>query len=147
MRSHAHTKDQSQNAPRPERSHITLKSLRSYPRPTLCQRNPFPIQIPPTYNHSHHSRGNNMTPVTRIHKRPISKCTRPEPLLLLPSDHLDYTSDRPSAKGILSQFKFLPPTDTPATIGAMIRPGHTHKQKANLKMHPTWTPRVLALDG
>jgi hypothetical protein len=31
-----------------------LRSLASYPGLALCQRNPLPIQIPPTYNHSCH---------------------------------------------------------------------------------------------
>ena len=44
------------DAPGLKPSSFRLRSLASYPRPALCQRNPLAIQIPPTYSHSRHLR-------------------------------------------------------------------------------------------
>ena len=50
---------------------------------------------------------------------------------VLDSDHWHHTPGQPSAKGILSQFKSLPPTDTPATLH-----GTTSSQESGTRQDP-----------
>jgi len=51
------TQDPCPHAPYKSPSSFGLRSLASYPRPALCQRNPLPIRIPSTYSHSRHPTG------------------------------------------------------------------------------------------
>ena len=52
------------HAPELKPSSFRIRSLASYPRPVLCQRNPLPIQIPPTYSHSRHPTGDHSSQET-----------------------------------------------------------------------------------
>jgi len=47
-------KDPSPHVPKLKLVSLRLRSLELYSRLALCQRNPLPIQIPPTYSHSRH---------------------------------------------------------------------------------------------
>jgi len=145
-RSHAQTKSQSQNAPDLDPSSVSLGSLRSYFQASPWQRNSLPIQTPPTYRHSHHPRGDDMTPVTRTHKRPIPKCTPTWTPPVLVWDHWDHTPGRPSPRGTLSQFKPHPPTDTPATLGMTILLWSRVHTKGHSQNALDLNPQVLASD-
>ena len=92
-----------------------LRSLASYSRLALCQRNPLPIQIPLTYSHSCNPTGDHSSQETGTRQYPCPHAPEVKPRVL-GSDHWHYTQGWPTAKGILSQFKFLPPTSTPTTL-------------------------------
>ena len=47
-----------------------------YSRLALCQRNPPPIQIPPTYSHSNHHTGDHSSQGNRYQTRPMFTCTQ-----------------------------------------------------------------------
>jgi len=68
------------HAPELKPPSLRLRSLASYPRPALCQRNRLPIQIPPTYSHSHHPTGDHSSQRNRFQTRPMFTCTRADPL-------------------------------------------------------------------
>jgi len=53
-------------------SSFRLRSLASYPRLALCQRNPLPIQIPPTYRHSSHPKEDHSSLETGSRQNPCS---------------------------------------------------------------------------
>jgi len=59
------------------------------------------------------------------------------------SDHLHLTPDQPSTKGILSQFKSLPPTSTPTTLKGTTPPRRQVPKNTHVHMHLSWNPRVL----
>ena len=130
------------HAPGLKPSSLRLRSLASYPRPALCQRNPLPIRIPPTYSHSSHPTGDHSSQETGTRQDPCPQAPKlipssfrlrslasypkqalcqsnPLPIQTPPTYH---TTGLPSAKGILSQFKPLPPTATPATLQRTIFP-------------------------
>jgi len=65
---------------------------------------------------------------------------------VLGSDHWHHTQGWSSAKGILSQFKFLPATGTPNTLHRTTPPRNQGPDKTHVHMHPSWSPRVLGSD-
>jgi len=58
----------------------SLTYIEVYPRLALSQRNPLPIQIPPTYSHSRHPKGDHSSQGNRFQTRPMFTCTRADPL-------------------------------------------------------------------
>jgi len=123
--------------------------MASYPGVVLCQRNPLPIQIPPTYNHSCTLQG------TTPPKRHVQDKTHTHMYLswsprVLNSDDWHYTQGWPSTKGILSQFKSLPPTATPATLKRTTPPRETGSRQDPCShtfklIHSSFRLRSLAL--
>ena len=78
-------------------SRIGLRSLASYPRLALCQRNPLPIQTNPTYSHSCHPTGDHSSQETGTRQDPCPHV--PE---LIPSSFrikLLSSYPRPAARG------------------------------------------------
>jgi len=64
--------DPCSHAPELIPSSSRLRSLASYPRLALCQTNPLPIQIPPTYSHSRHPTGDHSSQETGSRQDPCS---------------------------------------------------------------------------
>jgi len=64
--------DPCSHAPELIPSSFRLRSLASYPRLALFQRNPLPIQIPLTYNQSHHPTGDHSSQETGSRQDPCS---------------------------------------------------------------------------
>ena len=98
-----------------------IASRSSYPRPALCQRNPPSIQTPATYSPY---RGNDE---------------------VLGSHHGHHTPGQPCAKGILHQFKPLPPTAHAVTVQGHGEYQWPRSQKARCRRHmdPAGTCGVL----
>jgi len=67
------------HAPELNPQSLRLRSLALYSRLALCQRNPLPIQIPPTYSHCRHPKGDHSSKRNRFQTRPMPTCTQPDP--------------------------------------------------------------------
>ena len=109
-------------------SSFMFSSLASYPTLALYQRNPLPIQIPPTYNHSPHPTPEYSSQETGTRQDPCQH-TPELNLLSLDSDHWHHTPGWSPTKGILSQFKSLPPPPTPVPYMGPLLPGDRYQTR------------------
>jgi len=122
------------HAPKLISSSSKLRSLALYPRLVLCQRNPLPIQIPPTYSHARHPTGDHSSQRNRFRQDQLPLHPSGSPRVL-GSDHWHHTQGWPSAKGILSQLKSLPPTSTPNTLQRTTPARRQVPDKTHAHMH------------
>jgi len=138
---HAYQRNRYQTRPmftctRADPQSLRLRPLASYPRLALCQRNPLPIRIAPTYNHSRHPKGDHSSQETGTRQDPFSHAPDMIPSSFRLRSLALYPMLAP-AKGILSQFKSLPPTTTPATLQGTTPPKKQVLDKTHVHMYPS----------